>query len=80
MKNNGLGDRIRYLRRMKKFTQQELSRLLKVSSSTIAMWENGQRDPGTSMLAELSKLFGVSVDWLLNGDEKSIQINVLNMH
>ena len=62
-----LGARIATLRRASGWSQGELARKLQVSSSAIGMYEQGRREPSTTLLVELSQLFGVTVDYLLTG-------------
>ncbi len=59
------GERLKELRRNNKLTQQELANILKVSASTIGMYEQGRRSPDTGTLNEVAEYFDVSVDWLL---------------
>jgi transcriptional regulator with XRE-family HTH domain len=60
-----LGKRIRYLRRQANLTQVQLGELLGCSSSTVSLYEGGQRSPDTSMLIRIADVFDVSVDYLL---------------
>lgn len=72
-----VGTKIRELRRKRNLIQSELGRLLSVHPSTIAMWENGKRQPEREKLVQISKLFNVTMDWLLSDDaEKSIEIKI----
>lgn len=57
--------RLKELRGEKGLSQRELAKLLNISSSTIAMYETGQRDPDTETLQSISEFFGCSVDYLL---------------
>ena len=50
-------------------TQTEAARKLEVSQATINFWMNGRNDPKGKELYRISKLFGVSIDWLLTGEE-----------
>tara|TARA_Y100000588_G_C13552112_1_gene626657 strand:+ start:142 stop:450 length:309 start_codon:yes stop_codon:yes gene_type:complete len=59
------GERLKQLRKENKMLQKDLADLLKVSSSTIGMYERNQRDPDTSTLRYLADYFNVSVDFLL---------------
>lgn len=59
------GDRLKLLRTENKLLQKELADLLKVSPSTVGMYERNQRDPDTSTLRFLADYFNVSVDFLL---------------
>lgn len=53
------------------FTQEELAEKIGVSTQEISQWEKSESNPDTDNLIALSKLYGVSVDTLLMGDEKS---------
>lgn len=58
-------ERLKDLRNEKELTQRELARLLELSSSTIAMYETGQRMPDPETLQKLADFFNVTVDYLL---------------
>ena len=58
--------RLRELRNQKGVSQQALADELKVSKSTIGLWENGDTLPDTHSLYELSLYYNVSVDFLVN--------------
>lgn len=58
-------ERLKELRTNNKLTQQELANTLRVSASTIGMYEQGRRSPDTETLNRLAEHFNVSVDWLL---------------
>lgn len=62
-----LGERICLLRRRQGWSQAELAQRLQVSSSAVGMYEQGRREPSLSVMVELSRAFGVSVDYLLTG-------------
>lgn len=60
------GEIIRRLRKERKLTQKDLSKLIGLdSSSTIAMIEREERKPSIDTLEKLSKFFGVSTDYIL---------------
>ncbi len=61
----GIGEKIKKLRLAKKMTQSSLAKELGVSTSTVGMYERGQRSPDNEMLIKFSKVFGVSIDSLL---------------
>lgn len=63
-----INERIKKLRKKNKITQKQLSIILGVSQSAIASWEKGMRRPSTNYISKLSKLFGVSIDYLINGE------------
>lgn len=62
-----MGLRIAALRRSVGWSQAELAEKLKISPSTVGMYEQGRREPAVQMLVALSDLFGVSIDYLVTG-------------
>lgn len=62
-----LGERICLLRRRQGWSQAELAGRLGVSPSAVGMYEQGRREPSLAGAVELSRAFGVSVDYLLTG-------------
>ena len=62
-----LGARIAALRRQAGLSQAELAMALAVSPSAVGMYEQGRREPSMDRIVALSRLFGVSADFLLTG-------------
>ena len=62
-------EKLRILRNQKGFTQDELAQLLHVSRTAISKWESGRGYPNIDSLKAISKLFSVSIDDLLSGEE-----------
>lgn len=65
-----IGARIRLLRKEAKLSQVKLAELMELSASTIGMYEQGRRKPETSQLEKFSKIFNVSIDYLVKGESK----------
>ena len=63
-----LAGKIKQLREKSEMTQAELARELGLTRSSINAWEMGLSVPSTPFIVELSKLFGVSTDYLLGLD------------
>ncbi|MDU0893639.1 MAG: XRE family transcriptional regulator [Anaerococcus sp.] len=63
-----IGDKLAYLRKSAKYSQDELAKKLNTSRSSIAMYESNARTPTTSTLSRYSNLFDVSVDYLLGNE------------
>ena len=61
------GDLLQELRKEKGWTQQQLADLLNVTNKSVSKWERNEGYPETGTLLEISKLFGITVDDLLNG-------------
>ena len=62
-----LGPRIAALRRHAGMNQAELALKLRISPSTVGMYEQGRREPPVETVVALARLFGVSTDYLLTG-------------
>lgn len=62
-----MGERIAQLRRNKGMSQARLAKILGLSTSTIAMYEQGRREPSVSALIALASALGVTIDYLLTG-------------
>lgn len=62
-----LGKRIAALRRARGFSQGQLAEQLKISTSTVGMYEQGRREPSLELIVELSKILSVTTDFLLTG-------------
>ena len=62
-----LSERICLLRRAQGWSQAELARRLRISPSAVGMYEQGRREPSLSAVVALSRVFEVSVDYLLTG-------------
>ncbi len=54
------------LRTSRRMTQLELGEALSYSDKAISKWERGEAVPDAYVLLDLSRLFGVSVDWILS--------------
>lgn len=66
--------RIRDLREDHDLTQKELAAHLNCSQQVYSNYELGQRDIPTDILIKLSKLYGVSTDYILGLTSKPKQI------
>jgi transcriptional regulator with XRE-family HTH domain len=62
-------EKLQQLRKEKDLTQEQLADELYVSRTAISKWESGRGYPSIDSLKAISKLFGVSVDDLLSGEE-----------
>ena len=58
------------LRTARKMTQLELGEALSYSDKAISKWERGESIPDAYVLCSLSRIFGVSVDWILTPHEE----------
>ena len=58
------------LRKQNKLTQLEVAEKLNYSDKAVSKWEQGESLPGIEVLYRLSRLYGVSLDYLV-GDERA---------
>ena len=73
------GDKIKLYRENKKMTQNEVADILGVSSATISKYESGALEPNIESLKRLAELFEISIDELLNDEEKKFDISKINV-
>ncbi len=59
-----IGEKIRYLRKQKNVTQEELAAVLHISFQAVSKWENGMSQPDIAMIPVISNYFGVTIDEL----------------
>lgn len=73
--NCTVGKNIASLRQAKGMTQQQLAAVMNVSHQAVSKWENGAALPDIQTLLELTQLFGVTVEQLLNDDISQSRLN-----
>ena len=60
------GEKLSFLRKQRGMTQLELAEELDISRQAVSRWERGTSDPSTENLVSIGRLFGVSVDALID--------------
>ncbi|MBR2627044.1 MAG: helix-turn-helix transcriptional regulator [Peptococcaceae bacterium] len=63
-----LSDKILMLRKKEGMSQEQLAEKLNVSRQAISRWESGSALPDANNIRQLSRVFAVSADYLLNDD------------
>lgn len=63
-----LADKILNLRKSNGWSQEELAEKMNVSRQSISKWESANAIPDINRIIELSKIFGVTTDYLLKDD------------
>ena len=66
--NRAVGKTIATLRQNRNMTQQQLAATLNVSHQAVSKWENGAALPDVQTLMDLTRLFGITMEQLLNGE------------
>ena len=75
-----IGKHLKTLREKNNLTQEQLADKLFVSRSNVSKWERNISLPDAETLLELSKIFNVSVDDILLGNNKNDSSGVLNIY
>ena len=65
-----IGKRISSLRKAMGMKQEELAERLDVSGQAVSKWENDQTCPDIGLLPRLARVFGITTDYLLTGEQE----------
>ncbi|MEM1485363.1 helix-turn-helix transcriptional regulator [Oscillospiraceae bacterium PP1C4] len=65
------GEKLQLIRKLKGMSQEQLAAQITVSRQAISKWELNTSLPDTENILQISKLFGVSTDYLLNDEIES---------
>jgi len=65
----GIGERVRHLRKNSGISQGDLAKEINVSRDVVARWESGAREMKTEHILKLARYFKVSCDKILFGAE-----------
>ena len=63
-----IADRIKLLRQKNDMTQSDLARILGITRSSVNAWEMGISVPSTQYIIEMSRIFHVSTDYIMDVD------------
>ena len=63
-----LGEKLQKLRKQNGLSQEQLAARLTVSRQAVSKWELDESTPDTENVLQLSRLFGVSCDYLLRDE------------
>ncbi|MCL2408482.1 MAG: helix-turn-helix domain-containing protein [Oscillospiraceae bacterium] len=78
-----LGEKIHQLRKARGMSQEALASHLTVSRQAVSKWELTESVPDTENIVQLSRLFGVSTDYLLvddhQGDNDALHVKVADI-
>ena len=64
------GEKLQELRKARGWSQEELAGQIHVSRQALSKWESGGAVPDTENIIALSRLFGVTTDYLLGRDSQ----------
>ncbi len=60
---------LKEIRKRKGFSQLKVAFDLNISREALSYYENGKRSPDIAMLCRMSDYFGVSIDYLIRGED-----------
>lgn len=60
-----VSERLKEKRKLKKYTQEEISKKLGISRSAYAYYETGRNEPDLETLKKLADIFETSIDYLV---------------
>ena len=69
---HSIGKTIAALRKQNGWTQVELAEKLGVSDKAVSKWESNGGYPEVSQFPSIAKIFGVSIDYLMTGEETAL--------
>lgn len=79
MNNPKIGMFISEKRKSLGLTQQELAEKLQITNKAVSKWETGDGMPDVQLLSPLANELGVTVDEILNGEEKQTEENNISV-
>ena len=75
MAGKNMNERLKYLRKESKITQDQLAQFLSVDQSMITKLENGTRSFSITMVDKICSLFGCSEEFLMGESDDYIPLN-----
>lgn len=75
MNQEKIGQFIKKIREDNKLTQKELADKLGVTFQAVSKWENGKNVPDIAIIKEMSKMFNIDIDEILDGEKKDKKKN-----
>ena len=69
-------DKLKELRKQKKWTQQQVADKLGITYQAYGHYENGRRDIPTDILIKLSEIFSTSVDEIINNKNSAFSAEI----
>lgn len=64
-------ERFTIARKKSKMTQMDVAEKLDVSVQAVSLWERGENFPGMDKISEIAKVFDVTIDWLITGEDET---------
>ncbi len=65
---NTIGSRLKFVRKQKRLSQEEMADLIDISISSYRRYETNQNNVPHTTIEKISKNVGISLDFLINGE------------
>lgn len=69
-----VGRRLKVLRVLRGWSQEDVARPLEVQRATVARWETGDRSPSVEIIAALAEVFGVKAGYFFGEDSDPLAL------
>ena len=66
-----IAEKIKAARKAKGLRQKDLAKMCGATTSSVCLWERGEREPGRAKIAALCDILGVSADYLVREEIES---------
>lgn len=66
-----IAERLQELRKKAGYSQEQVAEMLEISRQAISKWESGQGNPEIDNVIKLTKIYHVSADYILLGQESN---------
>ncbi len=76
------GEMLKFLRKQRGYSQEQIARKLGVTQGTVSNWENGTAEPSAKKLTALAEIYCVSVDTLMGhavGDQEAVDTDTMQL-
>ena len=73
-----VSENIKHLRKLNNWTQGDFAEKIQIKRSLVGAYEEGRADPRLNNLTNMSNLFGVSIDQLINQKLTSFSLSQIN--
>ncbi len=70
-----IGEKIKYLRKVKGISQEELAQKLNINRNFLSRIETEKSEPTATILKHIAQIFSISIDSLLDIKEQDISID-----
>ena len=67
-----IGNNIREIRNLRRYSQERLAKLTGISNTTLSSYENSKKIPNLTTVAKIARALGVSIERLYYGDEDTL--------